>query len=334
MLSRQSIPESVLRCLPRHWRDACQSIPLNMQEELIELRLRVGAPFGLVFRGRKQRWLGPQGPVADASRVPTFSRNDGEQLLQAISDSSVYALEEQLRQGFMTLPGGHRVGFCGEAVMGSHGPRTVKHVGSFMIRVARSVAGCGKRVLPHIVDGRGYLRSTLIVSPPGCGKTTLLRDLIRCLSSGSFRDDRTGLHVGVVDERSEIAATYKGVPSHDLGPRVDVMDNAPKSFGIMQLLRSMAPDVIATDEIGRPADAEAIREALHGGVAVLATAHGSSLEDVARRPGLQLLFEPMAFERVIVLSDRRGPGTIESVLNARSSGPSGHKSSIPSIHIR
>lgn len=345
METDEHIPRSVLACLPARWRRACLLLTPDMQAELAELRLRVDRPVALVLRGRRGGWLGDAGFTEDVTTAPRFTRDDAERLLQAVSDSSVYALEEQLKEAFMTLPGGHRIGFCGETVLTAGVPRTVKHVGSFMIRIARAVPGCAEALLPDVVGSRGRIYSTLIVSPPGCGKTTLLRDFARALSYGCPRLGMSGMNVGIIDERSEIAATYKGVPQHDLGPRVDVVDNAPKSIGMMQLLRGMAPDVIVTDEIGRREDAVAVQEALHGGVAVFASAHGGSWHDVARRPGLESLVDPVAFARVVVLSNRRGPGTVEAVLDPRkgmgsgrvrganNGAPGRHKSSHSPIYI-
>lgn len=323
----------VYSLLPERWRTLLLHLPVEQQRQLCEIRLRVGRPAMVVLQRNEQLFIGPFGLSGDSADGIVFDRRDGERLLQMLSNSSVYALEEQLRQGFLTLPGGHRVGFCGETVMADGRPRTIKHVGAFNIRIARAVPGCSEAVLPSIIGPLGVVRSTLIVSAPGCGKTTLLRDIARSLSYGVRGLRFEGATVGIIDERSEIAACHKGVPQHDVGPRTDVVDKCPKAFGIMQMLRAMSPGVIITDEIGREEDAVALQEALHAGVSVVASAHGTSWDDIVRRPGLQALLNPCAFSRVVLLSGRRGPGTVESVFEPRQWRSGMHKQAAASVNM-
>jgi stage III sporulation protein AA len=168
--------------------------------------------------------------------------------------------------------------------------------------------------VPYILNFR-ELRPyhTLLISPPRAGKTTILRDLVRLLSSGIPDLHFPGLSVGVVDERGELAACYDGVPQHDLGPRVDVLDHCPKALGMLMLLRSMSPQVVATDEIGRPEDVTALWEMVNTGLSVLATAHASSWEELEQRPYLRDLVRDRIFQRYVFLSRRRGPGTVDGI---------------------
>jgi stage III sporulation protein AA len=227
-----------------------------------------------------------------------------------LTNHSVYSFEEELRRGFITIPGGHRVGLAGRTLLENGRVRTIRDVSSFNIRVAREVFGVSKDILPYMIDPVGRrVHNTLIISPPQQGKTTLLRDLARTLSSGdrtSLQGLTRGLKVGIVDERSEIAASVKGVPRFNLGPRTDVLDGCPKAEGMMMMIRSLSPELIVVDEIGRPEDAEALHEALHGGISVIATAHGYGMSDIKLRPVLRELISERLFNRYVVLSLRKG----------------------------
>lgn len=299
----------VLAFLPPRIGSLITRLPSLEVSDLKEIRLRVGRPL-LVIDGCGRGWfLGRRGPASHPSEAEVFNRDDAAEFLRIISRSSVYALEEEFRQGFITLPGGHRVGLCGEVALSDGRPRTLRHVGSFSVRVARQVPGAADPVLPKVAPGGRRPRHTLIISPPGGGKTTLLRDLARRLGAR--------WQVTIIDERSEIAACWHGVPQLDVGPCTDVLDRCPKAQGIMQALRAMAPQVIITDEIGRPEDAAAVLDAMRAGATVIASAHGSSWEDVAARPALQPLLSSCAFELVVVLGDGRRPGTVVAMLEPR-----------------
>jgi len=230
---------------------------------------------------------------------------DIEHLVSVFSGSSLYAFEDELRHGFITIPGGHRVGFAGKAMLHSTGQvRGLKYISTVCVRVAKSIKGCADGVWRELIDTNGKVHHTLLISPPQAGKTTLLRDITRQLSD-------YGMKVCVIDERSEIAGCYNGRPQLDIGIRTDVLDGCPKAQGILMALRALSPDVVVTDEIGRAEDALAIEEALNSGVRVIASAHGSSYGEVAQRPYLAELCNRQLFQRIIVLSSRKGPGTIE-----------------------
>lgn len=281
-----------------------------------EIRLRLEGPL-MVVTPCGDRCLGPSGvPVADPRAAYPVSAEDFRRTFELVSGSSVYALEEELRQGFITLPGGHRVGLCGRAVVRNGAIRTQRDIGSLNVRIAREVPGAADALLPLLVDAAGLPMSTLVFSPPGMGKTTLLRDLARQISSGRPDLGLGGLRVGVVDERSELGGSRQGRPTRDLGPRTDVLDGCPKAVGLTLLLRAMGPQVIVTDEVGRPEDAEALGEAVRCGVRVLASAHAGSLGEAASRPVLRGLLEAGVFGRLVRLGTRRGPGTVEEVWDA------------------
>ncbi len=207
------------------------------------------------------------------------------QAAQALCGHEMAARQRELTEGFLPLPGGHRLGVCG--VMGPNGLREIT---SLCLRQAHEVKGAGENIFPRI---KGF--SELIAGPPGAGKTTMLRDIVRLYSLA-------GVPVGVADERGEIAACRDGMPQLDVGPMTDVATGMEKAAALRLLVRSMAPKVAAVDEIGGEGDAAALREALRCGITVLATIHGRDLADIRQRRGMENLLEPGAFERVVCLA--------------------------------
>jgi stage III sporulation protein AA len=278
-------------------------------ERVEEIRLRGGRPVEIVLHDGDY-WLGQRGElITQAQLAEPLSPVALTGCLELVTKSSLYALEEELRGGYVTVEGGHRVGLVGRAIVRDGKVRSMREIGGLNVRVAREVVGASSVLLPQLYNAEAdwYYR-TLIISPPRAGKTTILRDLVRQVSDGW--EGVGGRRVGLVDERSELAGTFRGVPQKDVGVRTDVLDACPKAEGIMMLLRSMSPQIIAVDEIGRPEDAHALSEALNGGVGVFATAHAASLEELEERPILRDLVEAKVFQRFVLLSRENGVGTI------------------------
>lgn len=236
------------------------------------------------------------------------------EILNYMSRYSPYAFEEEMRKGYLTIEGGHRVGMTGKVITEHDRIKNIRYVSSVHIRVAHEVKGCADAVLPHLVV-RKELCHTMIISPPGCGKTTLLRDLIRQVSDGN--PYVKGCTVGLVDERSEIAGCYLGMAQNDIGLRSDVLDACPKAEGMLMLIRSMTPKVVAADEIGTKEDVEAIEYAMHCGCRMIVTAHGSSVEELRTKPGVGRLMAEGRFERYVVLKKGTVPGEIEGIYDRR-----------------
>jgi len=306
--------------MARWFGDDIRSILLNLKgvdfNEVEELRLRVGQPL-LVRTFDKDLFINQEGLAASPQQAYFIKHEDLASAIERMTHSSVYAVEEDLKQGFITLPGGNRVGITGEAVLLNGQIQTIKHISSLNLRIAREIRGLSLKILPLLLSSDGSICHTLIISPPRAGKTTLLRDLIRSISNGVSQVGLKGQTVGVVDERGELAGMWQGVPTYDLGFRTDVLDGCPKASGMSMMVRSMSPQVLAMDEIGHTDDVIAIADALRTGVRILSTAHASSIEEAQNRPVITHLLDQGVFERLVVLSRQHGPGTIEGVYDLR-----------------
>lgn len=238
------------------------------------------------------------------------TREDLKETMEHVSGYSLYAYEDEIRQGFLSVQGGHRVGVTGKVILDGNQIRGMKYISCINVRLAHQVLGCADPVMPYI-QKNAWVAHTLIVSPPRCGKTTLLRDIIRQLSNG--REGIPGLTVGVVDERSELAGCYQGIPQNDLGPRTDILDGCPKVEGMQMLIRSMSPSVVAVDELGKEDDYKAVESVIHCGCKLIATAHGDSMEDVLEQPLFRKLWKDRVFQRYILLGTGEHAGMIQGI---------------------
>ncbi len=228
------------------------------------------------------------------------------EILQRICDNSIYSFQNQICEGFLTLKGGHRVGITGSAVIKDGKVINVNYISSLNFRIARQVFNCANNSLPFILNNyTNQIYNTLIISAPGRGKTTLLREIVRKISNGMPEMNFNGLTCGVVDERGEISAMYKGVPQNDLGIRTDVIDNIPKAIGMKMLIRSMSPKVIVADEIGNNEDIKAIEYAVTSGVKGIFTAHATNMQEVKENPVLNELILTNKIERVLSIDKNR-----------------------------
>ena len=280
-------------------------------DKLYEIRLRVGRPLFLTYDGGECFLRKP------GQEQYLVTREDLKETLEYVTGYSLYAYEDEIRQGYISVQGGHRVGVTGKVVLDRGRIMGMKYISCINVRLAHEIQGCADKVMSYIRTEK-WVANTLIISPPRCGKTTLLRDIIRQLSNGWA--NTPGLTVGVVDERSELAGCYQGIPQNDLGIRSDILDGCPKAEGMMMLIRSMSPEVVAVDELGDYEDIHAIESVIHCGCKLFATVHGSSIEDIKRKPLLQRLMQEKVFERYIVLYKKDCAGQIKAIYDERGTG--------------
>ncbi len=263
---------------------------------LEEIRLRVNGPLQVAC-GAGRQFVSDQGRFCGREEAHIVTPGELRETMEYLSSYSRYAFEEKIRQGFLTVQGGHRVGLCGGVVLDGGRVKTISPIAFLNIRIARQAIGCGRETVLRLWE-KGELLDTLIVSPPGLGKTTLLRDLVRLLSDG---EGAAACTVGVVDERSELAACYRGVPQNDLGGCTDVLDGCPKAEGMLMLVRSMSPQVIAVDEIGGEEDCRAVEYVMNCGCRIFATAHGIGLKELSRRPVFGRWLAEKRFGRYVLI---------------------------------
>lgn len=290
--------EDILSVMPVYIKEILMNI--EHIENIQEIRLKVDKPVIL--------------QISDREVITNYNitSENIKTILKKMSNYSIYSIEPELKQGYITINGGHRVGICGNCIIENNIVKTIKNVSSLNIRVCKEILGCSDKIMQFILEDKNVL-NTIIISPPKCGKTTLVRDITRNLSDGMENFKLDGKKVCVVDERSEICACSDGIPQLKVGLRTDVLDNCPKSQGIMMAIRSMSPDVIVCDEIGTYDDIKSILAALNCGVNLITTIHGFGIEDLKSRDVFKEVLKNNVFKRAIVLSGRRGVGTVEYI---------------------
>jgi stage III sporulation protein AA len=265
-------------------------------EEISEIRFSLDKPALVSYGGHTAVIKSKNMPLVTDKAVFDF-------IISKLTGGSMYSVNESIKNGFVTIDGGHRVGICGTAVIDDGNIKHVKNISSLCFRICRQIKGCADGIASEIIE-KGRINNVLIASPPGCGKTTLLRDICRIIGGGSSGIDIK--RVGIADERGEIAALNNGVARFDVGVASFVCDSYPKAYAMKLMLRSMSPDVLVTDEIGSIEDFVAVKDSLKSGVSVIATAHATDIYDIKTRFGNEI----KSFDKIIFL---KGKGRIASV---------------------
>lgn len=290
--------DEIVRLFPDRLKEAIQQRVQNRWGDLQEIRFRLNQPIELIYDTQID-WINHARPDSQ----------DGIFVLNQLSQFSLYRMEDELREGYITIEGGHRVGLAGKVNTLGGTVKAIQHITFFNIRIAKQKMNVASPIIPYLYK-ENYM-NTLFIGPPQTGKTTIIRDIVRLIATGW--KDNPAKKVAVIDERSEIGGSIKGVPQHNVGIRTDVMDACPKAEGMMMMIRSMSPDVLVVDEIGSNKDVQALMEAILAGVIVVCSVHGQTLEEIKKRPSLKPLFQQDVFKRFVLLEKQQQPGRVRAI---------------------
>ena len=295
--------KNILNYMPDYLKQSASELLDKYGKEVNEIRMRVGKP-AVAMLTNKHQFIRKEIPVSQSDISSTFEK---------ICDYSVYSHQNELSHGYITLPGGHRVGICGTAAFDKNGNRTLKYISSLNIRIAGEQLGCSDKIFDGLFSDT--ICGTLIAGPPCSGKTTLLKDIALKLSSSPYYRK-----VVVVDEREELASVYRGVPQNSVGEFCDVLSGYPKAEGIINAVRTLSPEIIICDEIGDKADAEAVRDVVNAGIDIISSVHARNADELYRREPIKKLLKSGAFEKIVFLKGGSSRCEPDSVIEVKDYG--------------
>ncbi len=314
MITQHRIIKEATAFLPDALRFPIGAINEKMLDEIKEIRLKRKSPVCIVTSNNKifLKFDGTGAADAEQAGLCIVENSDMDDAVRRLCNYSVHAFQNEMRNGFITVPGGHRVGIAASAITNAQGGMTaVRNISSLNIRIAREIEGAADELIREVLSEE--LRSVLIVGEPSSGKTTVLRDAAKRLSDKEFGYMR----VCIVDERGEISATSEGINRMALGAGCDVLDGYPKAEGMMIALRAMSPDVIVCDEIGSGEDVDAIESVANAGVKLIATIHADSFSQLSRRQQFSKLMQISAFDVAVILCGKHNPGKIKEIVSLK-----------------
>lgn len=274
-------------------------------DKITEIRLRLNKKI-IISIGAKSYYLSANGLTGSFEKALEASKNLIDEIFKRACENSVYAFSNQIKNGYITIFGGIRIGLTGEGVYEKGNIKTLKNINGLAIRIPHEIKGCSLPILPYIFKNK--FLNTLIVAPPGAGKTTLIRDVIYQISLKGYC-----YNILLADERFEIANCFNGEATLDVGEFCDVLSGVTKHYAFENGIRALKPDIIVTDEISSLKDYESIFYASSCGVSILASVHAESIEDLKQKKDFEILLRNKVFSRFIILSQKDGPGKIEAI---------------------
>lgn len=295
---------SILKLLSGNLRDIVSKQSLLSVNDTVEIRVRINSPV-LIKKVRADYFLGDY----------KVSRKDIDDTVANLTRNSIHAFEKEMKSGYITIEGGHRVGLGGDCIYEGDNFKGFKNITSLNIRIAREYPGCSENYLKYFISSSKNIYSSLIIGPPLSGKTTFIRDLCAKLSDGSDSPYFEGCDITLIDERGEISAVYNGVSQMYVGSRTDVLSYCMKKDGFSMGIRALSPKVIISDELGSKDDFEIVQYALKSGVKIITTAHGFGLEDVKKNIYMKTIIDNNFFERAVILKNSKNPGIVKEVFD-------------------